>query len=134
VETFRDLSLVEDLRKELEGKHRFADIAGRSPAMRQVFQLLPLLADSESTVLIEGAIAGGMGSRAQQMIAEKGIQVILAAAAQNSEELTRAYLNGELAGGANACDAHRSGRRPWLGWRSGSWNGRRTPDWERHLN
>ena len=54
VETFRDLSLVEDLRKELEGKHRFGDIVGRSAAMRQVFQLLPLLADSESTVLIQG--------------------------------------------------------------------------------
>ena len=59
VETFRDLSLVEDLRKELEGKHSFADIVGRSPAMRQVFQLLPLLADSESTVLIEGASGTG---------------------------------------------------------------------------
>ena len=59
VETFRDLSLVEDLRKELEGKHSFADIVGRSAAMRQVFQLLPLLADSESTVLIEGASGTG---------------------------------------------------------------------------
>jgi len=59
VETFRDLSLVEDLRKELEGKHSFADIVGHSVAMRQVFQLLPLLAESESTVLIEGASGTG---------------------------------------------------------------------------
>jgi len=59
VETFRDLSLVEDLRKELDGKHSFADIVGRSAAMRQVFQLLPLLADSESTVLVEGATIDG---------------------------------------------------------------------------
>jgi len=59
VETFRDLSLVEDLRKELEGKHSFADIVGHSAAMRQVFQLLPLLAESESTVLIEGPSGTG---------------------------------------------------------------------------
>jgi PAS domain S-box-containing protein len=59
VETFRDLTVVEDLRKELEGKHRFGDIVGRSVAMRQVFQLMPLLADSESTVLIEGASGTG---------------------------------------------------------------------------
>jgi transcriptional regulator with PAS, ATPase and Fis domain len=59
VEAFRDLSLVEDLRKELEGKHSFADIVGHSSAMRQVFQLLPLLADSQSTVLIEGASGTG---------------------------------------------------------------------------
>ncbi|MBM4093703.1 MAG: PAS domain-containing protein, partial [Planctomycetes bacterium] len=59
VETFRDLSLVEDLRKELEARHSFADIVGRSAAMRKVFELLPLLADSESTVLIEGASGTG---------------------------------------------------------------------------
>jgi hypothetical protein len=55
----------------------------------------------------QAVIAGGMEPRAQQMLAEKGIQVILGAAAPNPEELTRAYLNGELAGGANACDHSR---------------------------
>ncbi|MCL4205808.1 MAG: sigma 54-interacting transcriptional regulator [Pirellulaceae bacterium] len=59
VETFRDLTLVEDLRKELERKHTFADIVGRSAAIRQVFELLPLLAESESTVLIHGASGTG---------------------------------------------------------------------------
>ena len=33
VETFRDLSLVDDLRKELEAKYSFADIVGRSFAV-----------------------------------------------------------------------------------------------------
>jgi PAS domain S-box-containing protein len=59
VETFRDLSLVEDLRKELEAKYSFADIVGRSASMRQVFQLLPQIAESDSTVLIEGASGTG---------------------------------------------------------------------------
>jgi PAS domain S-box-containing protein len=59
VETFRDLSLVEDLRKELEGKYTFADIVGRSPAMQRIFQILPQIARSESTVLIEGASGTG---------------------------------------------------------------------------
>ena len=59
VETFRDLSLVEELRKELEGKYTFADIVGRSSAMRQLFDLLPQIADSNSTVLIEGASGTG---------------------------------------------------------------------------
>lgn len=59
VETFRDLSLVEDLREELEAKYRFSDIVGRSAAMRQIFQLLPQIADSASTVLIEGASGTG---------------------------------------------------------------------------
>lgn len=59
VETFRDLTLVEDLRRELEQKHSFGDIVGRSAAMQQVFRFLPLLADSESTVLIQGSSGTG---------------------------------------------------------------------------
>jgi PAS domain S-box-containing protein len=59
VETFRDLSMVEELRKELEGTYTFADIVGRSPAMRQLFHLLPQIAESNSTVLIEGASGTG---------------------------------------------------------------------------
>ena len=59
VETFRDLSLVEELRKELEEKYTFADIVGHSPAMRRLFDLLPQIADSNSTVLIEGASGTG---------------------------------------------------------------------------
>jgi PAS domain S-box-containing protein len=59
VETFRDLSLVEELRKELEAKYTFADIVGRSPGMRRLFDLLPQIAESSSTVLIEGASGTG---------------------------------------------------------------------------
>ena len=59
VETFRDLSLVEDLRRELEGRYTFADIIGRSPAMQSLFELLPVVADSDSSVLICGASGTG---------------------------------------------------------------------------
>jgi PAS domain S-box-containing protein len=59
VETFRDLTLVEELRKELHEKYTFADIVGRSRAMRELFQILPEIADSPSTVLIEGASGTG---------------------------------------------------------------------------
>ena len=59
VETFRDLSMVEQLRKELHQKYTFADIIGRSAAMRRLFDVLPEIADSPSTVLIEGASGSG---------------------------------------------------------------------------
>jgi PAS domain S-box-containing protein len=59
VETFRDLSLVEDLRRELEGRYTCADIIGRSPAMRALFELLPVVAESDSSVLIHGASGTG---------------------------------------------------------------------------
>jgi PAS domain S-box-containing protein len=59
VETFRDLSVVEDLRKQLEATYSFADIVGRSLAMQQLFQIVPRIAESDSTVLIEGASGTG---------------------------------------------------------------------------
>lgn len=59
VETFRDLRLVEELRKELESQFGFAEIVGRSEPMRQVFQILPQISASQSTVLIEGASGSG---------------------------------------------------------------------------
>ncbi len=59
VETFQDLRQVELLRKEIEARYTFEDIAGRSPAMRALFDLLPDIASSSSTVLIEGPSGTG---------------------------------------------------------------------------
>jgi len=59
VETFQDLTQVEQLRKELQGRYTFEDIVGRAPAMMRLFELLPLVAESGSTVLIEGSSGTG---------------------------------------------------------------------------
>jgi len=59
VETFRDLSVVEQLRKELEEKYTFGDIIARSRPMRRLLDVLPQLGESNSTVLIEGASGTG---------------------------------------------------------------------------
>jgi PAS domain S-box-containing protein len=59
VETFRDLSEVEELRRRLEGSYTCEDMVGRSAAMRRLFDLVPVIAASDSTVLIEGASGTG---------------------------------------------------------------------------
>lgn len=59
VETFRDLSLVEELRKKLEGRHSFADMLSQNHQMQRLFDILPEVAQSESTVLIEGESGTG---------------------------------------------------------------------------
>lgn len=59
VETFQDLSQVEQLRKELHSRFSFEDIVGRSPAMTRLFEILPQVAASSSTVLIEGPSGTG---------------------------------------------------------------------------
>lgn len=59
VETFQDLTQVEQLRKELHARYTFEDIIGRSPAMVRLFEILPQIAASSSTVLIEGPSGTG---------------------------------------------------------------------------
>ncbi len=59
VETFRDLSAIEMLRKELAQSYTYRDIVGKNARMRQLFKILPAIAESESTVLIEGESGTG---------------------------------------------------------------------------
>jgi len=59
VETFQDLSQVERLQKELQSLHTFEDIIGRSSVMVRLFEILPQIAESYSTVLIEGQSGTG---------------------------------------------------------------------------
>jgi PAS domain S-box-containing protein len=58
-ETFRDLTLVEELRRELAGRFAIGDLISRSPAVRRILDLLPALADSDCNVLIEGETGTG---------------------------------------------------------------------------
>lgn len=59
VETFRDLSMVEELRKELIKRHRLDDIISKNHEMQKIFAVLPEIAASGSTVLIEGPSGSG---------------------------------------------------------------------------
>ncbi|MGD8987881.1 MAG: sigma 54-interacting transcriptional regulator, partial [Syntrophobacterales bacterium] len=61
VETIRDMSLLDQLRKELDARHTFEDILSKSPKMEHVFELIPTIAESESTVLITGDSGTGKG-------------------------------------------------------------------------
>jgi PAS domain S-box-containing protein len=54
VEMFRDLTDVDTLRRQLYATYTCEDIVSKSAAMRGVRELLPLVANSDSTVLIEG--------------------------------------------------------------------------------
>jgi PAS domain S-box-containing protein len=59
VETFRDLSTIEHLRKELRQSYSLEDIISKSPKMHKLFGILPDIAESESTVLIQGLSGSG---------------------------------------------------------------------------
>ena len=59
VETFRDLTALEALRKEIRQKYNVGDIVGKSDALQKIFNLLPDIAQSDSTVLIQGPSGSG---------------------------------------------------------------------------
>jgi len=58
-ETFRDLSEVEALRQELEGRFRVGDLVSRNLLMQKLFEILPAVAASPSTVLLLGETGTG---------------------------------------------------------------------------
>lgn len=59
VETFRDISIEEDLRKAIKAQYSFADIISKNHLIFRLFDILPDIAVSQSTVLIEGESGTG---------------------------------------------------------------------------
>ena len=59
VMTFRDLSHINKLQKELYKQHTFEDIVSKNSKMQNIFSILPQIAQSNSTVLIEGESGTG---------------------------------------------------------------------------
>ncbi len=59
VETFRDLSAMESLRLKLKGDFDMGELISHSPAMQKVLELTPAVAETTSTVLIQGETGTG---------------------------------------------------------------------------
>ncbi len=59
VETFRDCSAMEELRKEITDNYSFQDIISKNHKIKNIFAILPNIAKSDSTVLIEGPSGSG---------------------------------------------------------------------------
>ena len=63
--------------------------------------LLPTWLQEQGADII---IAGGMGSRAQELFVGKGIHVVTGASSEAPEKVVAKYLRGELTTGTNVCD------------------------------
>ncbi|HBN21748.1 MAG TPA: hypothetical protein DD412_00725 [Holosporales bacterium] len=59
VENFRDCSVLEEMRKEISEQYTFQDIISKNHKIRNIFTILPNIAKSDSTVLIEGPSGSG---------------------------------------------------------------------------
>lgn len=97
VETFRDLSVEEDLRKAIRGSYSFSDIISKNHRMLRLFDILPDIADSSSTVLIEGESGTGkeLVARAVHNLSPRKRQPFIAV---NCSALPDTLLESELFG------------------------------------
>jgi PAS domain S-box-containing protein len=113
VETFRDLSEVEALRQELAGKQRVGDLTSRSPLMQRIFEVLPAIAASPSTVLILGETGTGKELIARTLHAlsprQKGPFVAVNCSAL-PDTLLESELFGYMAGAFTGAQGNKPGR------------------------
>lgn len=59
VEVFRDTSVIESLRQTIANRYSLGDIISKNYRMQEIFEILPDVAESESTVLIQGPSGTG---------------------------------------------------------------------------
>lgn len=101
VETFRDISDVEELRRAIEERYTSADIVSKNKHLRDILELLPDIAESDSSVLIEGASGTGkeLVARAiHNLSARKDSPIIAINCAALPENLLESELFGYRAG------------------------------------
>lgn len=80
--------------------HKIAGTDMRTPPAHEPGVLPQWLYDQGADVVI----VGGMGERAQELLREKGIEVIIGAPMDPPESLANQYLSNTLVSGANVCD------------------------------
>ncbi|MFH0788609.1 MAG: sigma 54-interacting transcriptional regulator [Pseudomonadota bacterium] len=97
VETFRDLSTIEALRKEITQKYTLNDIISKSDILQKIFNNLPDIAQSDSTVLIQGPSGSGkelLAKAIHELSPRKGKPFV----AINCSALPETLLESELFG------------------------------------
>ncbi len=117
-ETFRDLSLVEELRKELDGRFEIGDLVSRSPALRRIFEILPAVAASGSTVLIRGETGTGkeLLARAVHTLGpRRGKPFVAVNCGALPDTLLESELFGYKAGAFTGAHKDKPGRFAWAG-------------------
>lgn len=97
VMVIRDITVLSDLQKELQERHQFHSIIGRSSPMQAVYSLLENLTDLNTTVLVLGESGTGkeLVARAIHYEGQRALQPFIAV---NCSALAETLLESELFG------------------------------------
>jgi PAS domain S-box-containing protein len=112
VETFRDLSVVEELRRELSGSVQMGDMISRNKTMKHIFGILEQVALSESTVLIEGETGTGkelLARAIHNLSARKGREFVGINCGALPDTLLESELFGYKAGAFTGAEKDKPG-------------------------
>lgn len=111
--TIQDLSLIHELNRAIHSRYTFGDMIGKSPAIKKIFEIVPVIATSDATVLIEGPTGTGKdllakvihnaSSRAQKPL----VKVNCAALPDN---LLESEMFGYVRGAFTGADRDKPGR------------------------
>ncbi len=113
VETFRDLTLVEALRREVEKSFTFEDIISRNQRMQEIFGVLPDVALSDSTILIEGESGTGkelMAKAIHNLSSRRAKPLVIVNCGAIPDTLLESELFGYKAGAFTGANRDKPGR------------------------
>ena len=113
VETFRDLNMVKNLLRDVEATINGGEILTADPHLRQILDIVPTIASSDSTILIEGESGTGKGLLAKEIhrlsTRSRGPLVTINCGAI-PEQLLESELFGYRAGAFTGADRDKKGR------------------------
>jgi PAS domain S-box-containing protein len=112
-ETFRDLSLVEALRREVNKASTFEDIISRNQKMQEIFAILPDVAMSDSIILLEGESGTGkelMAKAIHNLSARRKKPLIMVNCGAIPDTLLESELFGYKAGAFTGARRDKPGR------------------------
>ncbi len=113
VETFRDLSELEELRRQAGRSYTDEDIVGKHPAMKEILSFLPDISESESSVLIEGPTGSGkelIARAIHQLSPRKSGPFVAVNCAALPETLLESELFGYTKGAFTGAARNKAGR------------------------
>jgi transcriptional regulator with PAS, ATPase and Fis domain len=111
--TFTDLSLVYQLDSAMRDRYTFHDMVGKSPAMQKIFEILPVIAKSDATVLVEGETGTGKDILARVIHTASdraGKPLVKVNCAALPENLLESEMFGYVKGAFTGADKDKTGR------------------------